>query len=143
MSQQLIDMLKRHEGVEHFAYECSQSKVTVGCGRNIDRDGGLGLSDDEIDYLLQNDIKRCREELNNEYTWFKRLDAVRQDAIIDLFFNLGATRFRQFKKAIGYLESDDYIMSAAEFLDSRWSQQVGYRAEEICEMIETGEYASV
>jgi len=114
----------------------------VGCGRNIDRDGGLGLSDDEIDYLLQNDIKRCRDELNNEYTWFKRLDAVRQDAIIDLFFNLGATRFRQFKKAIGYLESDDYIMSAAEFLDSRWSQQVGYRAEEICEMIETGEYAS-
>lgn len=142
MSQQLIDMLKRHEGVEHFAYECSQSKVTVGCGRNIDRDGGLGLSDDEIDYLLQNDIKRCREELSNEYSWFHRLDAVRQDAIIDLFFNLGATRFRQFKKAIGYLESDDYIMSAAEFLDSRWSQQVGYRAEEICEMIETGEYAS-
>lgn len=142
MSQQLIDMLKRHEGVEHFAYECSQSKVTVGCGRNIDRDGGLGLSDDEIDYLLQNDIKRCREELSNEYSWFNRLDAVRQDAIIDLFFNLGATRFRQFKKAIGYLESDDYIMSAAEFLDSRWSQQVGYRAEEICEMIETGEYAS-
>ena len=35
--KKLIEMLKRHEGVETHAYECSEGKVTVGVGRNIDR----------------------------------------------------------------------------------------------------------
>ena len=41
-----------HEGVEAFGYHCTANKLTIGVGRNIDKDGGLGLSEDEIDYLL-------------------------------------------------------------------------------------------
>lgn len=138
----LIEMLKLHEGVEHFAYECSESKITIGCGRNVDRDGGLGLSDDEIDYLLQNDIDRCVAELTNEYPWFEKLDDVRRDAITDIFFNLGATRFRGFRKAIGYMESGDFILAAHEFRDSRWADQVKGRADTLTDMIETGDYGT-
>ena len=47
--EKLLAMLKRHEGVETHAYECSEGKVTVGVGRNIDKEGGIGLSDDEVD----------------------------------------------------------------------------------------------
>jgi lysozyme len=41
--EKLLDMLKRHEGVETHAYECSAGKITVGVGRNIDQAGGIGL----------------------------------------------------------------------------------------------------
>ena len=58
MREKLVEMLKVHEGVETHAYKCSASKITVGVGRNIDPEGGIGLSDDEVDYLLQNDIDR-------------------------------------------------------------------------------------
>ena len=75
----LIEQLKRHEGVRTHAYKCSADYITVGVGRNIDEDGGLGLSDDEIDYLLANDIKRCKQELV-ALSWFVDLDEVRQDA---------------------------------------------------------------
>jgi hypothetical protein len=34
----------------------------------------------------------------------------------------------------------DYIMAGMEFDNSLWSKQVGARAEELCQMIETGEY---
>ena len=58
----LINMLKRHEGVRDKVYICSAGYETIGVGRNIS-ESGLGLSDDEIEYLLKNDIEGCRNEL--------------------------------------------------------------------------------
>ena len=140
MSEHLLEMLKRHEGVEKFAYRCSENKMTIGVGRNIDKHGGLGLADDEIDYLLQNDIDRVVSELDNEYEWFSDLDTVRQDAMVDIAFNLGATRLRLFKNALTAMSVGDWNMAAEEWLDSRWARQVKGRATELVDMIRTGQY---
>ena len=140
MSDKLIEMLKRHEGVESHAYKCSENKITIGVGRNVDKSGGLGLSDDEVDYLLQNDIDRVSGELDSEYEWFAGLDDVRQDAMIDISFNLGQTRLRAFKNALAARAKGEWRAAADEFMDSRWSGQVGNRAKELTEMIRTGQY---
>ena len=140
MSDNLIAMLKRHEGVETHAYHCSENKVTIGVGRNVDKKGGLGLSDDEVNYLLQNDIDRVSVELDSEYDWFSGLDEVRQDAMIDISFNLGQTRLRAFKNALSAMSEGDWGEAADQFMDSRWSGQVGNRAKELTEMIRVGEY---
>jgi lysozyme len=140
MSEKLIAMLKRHEGVESHAYHCSENKVTIGVGRNVDKSGGLGLSDDEVDYLLQNDIDRVSSELDSEYDWFAGLDDVRQDVMVDISFNLGQTRLRAFKKALSAMAEGDWSEAADQFMDSRWSGQVGNRAKELTEMIRTGSY---
>ena len=137
----LLAMLKRHEGVETHAYECSEGKVTVGVDRNIDQAGGMGLSEDEIDYLLQNDVERVVKELAAEYPWFSDLDDVRRDAMVDISFNLGATRLRLFKRALTAMETGNYKEAATEFLDSKWAKQVGSRALELTDMISSGEYA--
>ena len=139
----LLAMLKRHEGVETHAYECSEGKVTVGVGRNIDKEGGIGLSDDEVDYLLQNDVERVIKELAAEYPWFSDLDDVRRDAMVDISFNLGATRLRLFKRALAAMEVGNYAEASTEFLDSKWARQVGGRALELTDMISSGEYADV
>ena len=138
--EKLLEMLKRHEGVEHHIYRCSAGFWTLGVGRNVDPQGGLGLSDDEVDYLLQNDIERVIKELSAEYRWFNSLDDVRKDAMIDISFNLGATRLRGFKRALAAMEVADYKMAAKEFLDSKWSRDVKGRATELCYMIEMGSY---
>jgi len=140
MSEQLREMLRRHEGVRSFVYLCSEGYETIGVGRNI-ADSGLGLSDDEVDYLLDNDIKRVREELNDEYYWFGALNDARQEAMIDISFNLGQTRLRGFKKALDAMSTEDFDRAADEFMDSKWSEQVGNRATEVTEMIRTGEYS--
>jgi lysozyme len=142
----LIEQLKRHEGVETHAYDDTGApvdclgKITLGVGRNIDPRGGIGLSMDEIEYLLSNDILRCIKELSTEYPWFGDLDEVRQEAIINIFFNLGATRFRGFKRALAAMENGDYARASVEFLDSRWAKQVGGRALELTDIIRSGEY---
>ena len=139
MTEQLLEMLKRHEGVRSKVYLCSAGYETIGVGRNIS-ESGMGLSDDEVDYLLQNDIERVIKELSTEYRWFNSLDDVRKDAMIDISFNLGATRLRGFRRALAAMEVADYKMAAKEFLDSKWSRDVKGRATELCYMIEMGSY---
>lgn len=133
----LIDQLARHEGVRHKAYKCPAGKLTIGVGRNIE---DLGLSDDEIYYLLKNDIRRCEEELGNAFRFFKDLDSVRKDAMINMAFNLGISRLRNFKLALKLMEAKDYPEASQEFLNSLWASQVGQRALEIAHMIKYGEY---
>ena len=139
MTEKLLDMLKRHEGVKSHVYLCSAGYETIGVGRNISK-SGMGLSEDEVDYLLENDIVRVIKELSSEYPWFKDLDDVRKDAMIDISFNLGATRLRGFKRALAAMEVADYTTAAKEFLDSKWSRDVKGRATELCYMVETGNY---
>ena len=134
----LSDQLRIHEGVRKHVYLCSAGYETIGVGRNI-ADSGLGLSDDEIDYLLENDIKRCRQELE-AYSWFSDLDEVRQDALINMCFNLGLSRLANFKNALSSMAVGAYSDAAEHFLDSRWATQVGNRAQEVAHMIRTGEY---
>ena len=140
----LIAILKRHEGVKHFAYRDSLGILTIGCGRNISGEEphtGLGVSDDEIDYMLQNDIERTIKELSREYPWFNDMEeGARRDAIINMHFNLGRARFAGFKKAIGHMEMGEHGKAATEFLDSRWAKQVKGRAIEVTDTIRTGTY---
>jgi lysozyme len=143
--EDLIEMLKRHEGEvvtngRHLIYKCPAGYWTLGIGRNVDVNGGLGLSDDEVDYLLENDIARVIKELSLEYSWFNDLDDVRRDAMIDISFNLGATKLRKFVLALDAMAKADYKSASEEFLDSDWSRTVKGRSIELAKMIATGEY---
>jgi len=135
----LVEMIKRHEGVRSHVYLCSAGYETLGVGRNIS-ESGLGLSDDEIEYLLANDIERVKGELSDTYFWFGALNEARQDAMIDICFNLGLTRLRGFVKALEAMSREQFDIAADEFMDSRWASQVGNRAIRVTEMIRTGEY---
>ena len=136
----IIEMLRQHEGVEPHVYTDTVGKVTIGVGRNIDPTGGLGLSDDEIDYLLANDVKRVNGELVRAFSWYKTVAPPRKDAMMDICFNLGMPRLKKFKKALAAMAMGDYNEAAIEFLDSRWAKQVGQRAITVTDMIRSGEY---
>lgn len=135
----LIAMLKRQEGVSKWAYEDHLGYVTVGVGRCLDPEKGLGLSDDEIDYLLRNDIMRCYQELD-VFSWFHDLDQVRQHAIVSMLFQLGLPKFLEFKKTLAFLAEGRVSQAAEEMLNSKWARQTPNRAREISYMIETGQY---
>tara|TARA_B100000780_G_scaffold58932_1_gene37584 strand:+ start:1125 stop:1544 length:420 start_codon:yes stop_codon:yes gene_type:complete len=136
----IIEMLRLHEGVETHAYKCTADKITIGVGRNIDPAGGIGLTDDEIDYLLSGDVKRVQVELINTFTWFSELDEVRKDAMTDICFNIGLPRLLKFEKSLAAMSTEDYERAADEFLNSRWASQVGARAITITDMIRSGDY---
>jgi lysozyme len=141
----LTEMLRRHEGEvknsagRHIVYDCPAGHATIGIGRNVS-ESGLGLSDIEVEFMLEEDIARCAEELGREFPWFSGLNEARRDAMIDLAFNIGLTRLNGFKKALAAMADANYDLAAAEFMDSKWASQVKDRAIEICAMIKTGNY---
>ena len=137
--KRLIETLKRHEGVKYYVYKDHLGYETIGVGRCLKQGVGLGLTHDEVDYLLMNDINRCLEELDAAFPWFKDLTEIRREAMINLCFNLGLTRLRKFEKALAAMSIHNYEEAADEFLDSRLAKQVGNRATEVTEMIRTGE----
>ena len=134
--QRLFKQLRTHEGVEKFPYKCTAGYLTIGVGRNIEE---RGLLDDEIDFLLDNDINIAIDEVAATYDWFFNLSEVRQRVIIDMVFNLGLPRFAQFRNMIAAIEAEDFVQASNEMMDSRWAQQVGLRASRLAEMMETGE----
>jgi lysozyme len=133
----LIETLRRHEGVKNTLYKCTSDKWTIGVGRNLE---DVGLSEEEIDMLLLNDIKRTKELMDDYIPWYNDLDEVRQEALINFVFNVGIGTTMKFKNAMAALEAHDYDTAAIEMLDSNWAKQVGSRAEEVTQMIKTGEY---
>lgn len=137
--QRLLETLKRHEGVRYYVYRDHLGYETIGVGRCINRAVGLGLSPDEVEYLLINDVQRCIEELDGAFEWFKNLDEVRREAMINLCFNLGLTKLRKFVNALEAMKQRNYNKAATEFLNSKWANQVGERSREVAQMIRTGE----
>ena len=130
----LIKELTRDEGMRKKPYHCTADKLTIGIGRNLD---DVGISEEEAQFLLKNDIKRAVEDAK-KFVWYDDLSPARKRVIINMLFNIGLGRFKQFKKTIQYISVGDYSSAAVEMLDSRWANQVGVRAKRLSKMMKEG-----
>jgi lysozyme len=132
---QLIYELRRDEGVKNKVYLDTEGIETIGVGRNL-RD--RGLSDDEIDHLLANDISLAEADARDLVDSFDFLTDARQRVVTNMAFNLGKTRLSKFKKFLDAIEHANWERAAAEMLDSKWARQVGVRAERLADMMRAG-----
>jgi lysozyme len=131
----LAQELDRDEGRETLPYVDTVGKITIGVGRNLtDR----GLSPDEIDYLLQNDIDLVVREMAQAFPWAARMTPARQRVLANMLFNLGLVRLRGFRNTLAAMERGDYRAAAAGMLASKWARQVGARATRLARMMERG-----
>lgn len=133
----VAELIKDHEGLMLRPYHCSAGRLTLGYGRNIE-DRGISLN--EAEYMLANDIRDCREALTRDYSWFPALDQVRQAALVDLSFNLGSARLAGFVKFLAAMGRADYERAADELVDSRWFGQVQRRGPRVVSMVRSGEW---
>jgi len=131
----LHKMLLRHEGLRLRPYIDTVGKLTIGVGRNLD---DVGITHQEALMLLNYDIIRVQSQVRKSYPWFKDLDSVRKDVVLDMVFNLGITRFRRFRNTIAAIKLKQWDIAALEMMDSKWATQVGYRAKRLSKMMKTG-----
>ena len=120
-------MLVRHEGVVCHVYKCTAEppRDTIGCGRNLSDNG---ISEDEAMYLLDNDIKRVKEELNKNFGAWRTMPEKARMVCIDLVFNLGITGFMQFRKTRELMELGLWLEASEELLRSRYAIQLPNRS---------------
>lgn len=139
----IIDDLKRDEGLrlkpykdssEENGYSCSEKGLlTIGYGTLIE-----DISEKEAEWLLESRLSETRHEVIDNFDWYEGLNDDRQDAILNMAYNLGVPRLKLFKNMIAAIEDEDYPRAADEALDSKWARQVGSRAVRIAEKLRQG-----
>lgn len=132
----LLEQLKSDEGLRLKPYKCTEGYDTIGYGRNLETNG---ISEDEAETMLMNDIYRVMESLNN-YGLLIDHTPPRQDVLVNMAFQLGVSGLLKFKKMIIALDDRKYSDAAREMLDSRWAKQTPNRANELAKQMRTGTY---
>jgi lysozyme len=123
--ERLTASIKHHEGKVLKVYKDSVGVPTIGYGRNLK---DVGVSEMEAEIMLQADIYRAIEGAVKVVPSFSTLTDARQEVLVEMAFNLGASRLAGFVKTLQLIEEGDWEGAAAEMLDSRWAEQVGHRA---------------
>lgn len=132
---QLERELTTDEGKRSKVYKCTAGKNTIGVGRNLD---DVGLSDEEISFLLRNDIARVCAELDGALPWWRQMSDARQRVLANMSFNLGLRGLLGFKNTLAAMKEGRYKDAAAGMQNSLWARQVGNRAKRLAEMMERG-----
>lgn len=150
------EVLKIHEGFERYPYECTQGKLTIGIGRNIEDKGftseekrsiyknvsdekflsyisQYGINEIQAALLLGNDIKDCKKQLLNILYQknYLSLSEIRREVLINMIFNIGYYSFNSFSGMIRNIRRNNIPGVAQEMLDSQWAGQVGQRARDL------------
>lgn len=131
----LRSWLIEDEGVRLKPYRCTEGRLTIGIGRNLD-DAGISL--DEAYILLANDIERVHREAVENFAWFKSISTVRQDVVLAMIFQLGLDGFKEFKKTIQAIANGHFDRAADEMLSSLWARQTPKRAQKLAKRMRTG-----
>lgn len=134
--EQLICCEKRMNCVyqDHLGY------WTIGIGRLVDKRKGGGLSNEEMDYLCNNDVKRVRKGLADGLPWFGTLNEVRQAALINMAFQMGVEGVLKFTNSLELIRTRQFDKAAANLMLSLWAKQTPWRAQKMADQIRTGEW---
>ena len=131
----LIERIKYYEGLRLKPYQCPAGKWTVGYGRNLE---DKGITEQEALFLLHNDIAECAQACQKNFAFFENLSQMRQGVLIEMVYNMGFSKVKEFKKMLLALQGYDYERAAQEMLDSVWARQVKSRAKKLSMIMKRG-----
>lgn len=133
--KKLLEDLRSDEGTINHAYRDHLGYWTIGTGRLIDRRRGGGITDEEAEYLLNNDVTRKEQELYKALPWLAEQPESVQRAVMNMSFQMGVEGVTKFKTTLGYIKKGDYTKAANNALLSKWARQTPARAKRVTDLI--------
>jgi len=140
MIAEITRQLRRDEGEMLHAYQDHLGYWTIGIGRLIDKRKGGGITVEEADYLLLNDINKRIVDLKHLLPWFDDLDEARQGVLLNMAFQLGVKGLMGFINTLACVAKGDYDAAAKGMLNSLWAKQTPARAERMAKQMITGKW---
>lgn len=140
MNQKLINQLRDEEGEVLSAYTDHLGYMTIGVGRLIDKRKGGGITREESEILLNNDIQKVSVQLDANLPWWRSLSEARQGVLQGMAFQMGIAGLLGFKNTLQMVQSGDYNNAAKGMLESKWAKQTPARASRMAEQMRTGEW---
>jgi lysozyme len=133
----LLEDLKRDEGCSLYPYldTAEPPKTTIGFGRNLTDNG---ISQEEANTMLKSDMMATVDEMRIKFMGMDLGEGVER-GLLNMAYNMGYPRLQRFEKMWAALKRRDFDLAAKEALNSKWSRQVGARAQRIAALIRLGE----
>lgn len=129
-------MMIFEEGNKSKPYRCTNGKLTIGIGRNLD---DVGLRGGESLVLFWNDVADVERSLDKHFPVWREMSMNRQMALMSMCFQMGWVRLSGFQKMIAALQRGDYIEAARHGLDSKWARDDSpERAKRMTDLIARG-----
>ena len=127
IEQRLIQDIKGAEGCRLVAYRDSRGFWTIGYGhyleQNIDWEGHE-ISQDVADNLLDMDLEVSERQAHLLPEWNALDTPCRQNAVIELVFNMGPQKWRGFEHTRAAIARKDWDGAAVGLIDSAWAHEV-------------------
>jgi lysozyme len=136
MLENLNKQLRIDEGVVAHAYQDSLGFWTIGIGRLIDKRRGGGLSQEEISYLLSNDIESKSRDLFKALPWLKAAPEPVRGALVNMAFQMGVAGVLGFTTTLGLIKDGKYKEASEQMLKSKWAVQTPERAKRMAKQVE-------
>jgi len=135
------EMLEDEEGRKRCVYRDNLGFLTIGVGRLVDpRKPGAGLTDEEIDYLLANDIAAKTAEVRKALPWIDKLNEPRRAVLIGMAFQLGVAGLLGFHQTLALIATGQFDRAEDEMLQSLWAKQTPARAKRMAKQMATGQW---
>jgi lysozyme len=150
-----LPLTKWAEGYKSLVYLDSKKVPTIGYGSNLKASHirkeleRLGYSPDELlsgdrsikeedaETMLKRGLVQALKDAKNFTNNWDNLDPIAKIVVLDMSYNLGATRLSGFKNFKAALEAEDYATASAEMVDSKWYDDVGRRSKRLVELMNT------
>ena len=128
----LREVITDHEGLKFKPYKCTAGKLTIGIGHNLD---DRGVSPAVVNLMYEEDVTEVVADLKIIFTDFDDLPDDIQIVLADMRFQLGANRFRKFKKMIAAVKQSNWPEMIIQMKDSDWYKQTTNRANDLISMV--------
>ena len=137
--------IKRHEGEVLEIYEDSLGYKTLGVGHlcqpsdpEYDWEVGTDVSQEVVDLYFEDDFDKHLAEAIHVFGTeeaFYNLPENIQHVLVNMCFNLGASRLSNFKNMLLACREHNWEQMSVEMENSRWYSQVGRRSRELQESV--------
>jgi lysozyme len=121
ISENGLDLIRKHEGLRLVAYVCPGGKLTIGYGHTGDDvKSGMKIDTNTANALLLKDVERFEKSVNDLVN--VSMTQGMFDALVCFAFNLGAGSLKS-STLLTKLNANDKQGAADEFL--RWNKALG------------------
>ena len=141
----VIDALKRDEGLRLTPYKDTRGFTTIYYGHNLDANPLPqavidAANEATAEFVLADDVASIQLKLFRDLPWIQQKPLVIQGVLLNLAFNIGVAGEEAFHHMLGDIQAGNYEQAAIAGAQSAWYTEVGDRAKRLMEQLRTGEW---
>ena len=130
--EDLLKRIKHHEGFRSRVYKCTEGYDTIGYGFAIK---DLELDEDIAEEILMRKVEKLIKRVRSKFDWLDSVPHEVQGVLVEMSYQMGLSSVLKFKRALKFMEHQNWERAAEEMLMSKWHRQTPNRAKELSNII--------